>query len=208
MQDRTTDRRPLARIGGVAGSAVALILVTGIVSLALELPGLRLRTWLAVLFEINTGIGSPPADPLRVANPLDVTVLALTGATIMAAWSLIPAPSRPWRLVSVALPFVGIVLLLATHLVGRSAVMGAGVVIAVAMARTPGLQPLGYLGICANALLLVGDVTTGDSPEPFVATLVGVGYLLLLAWFALVGLRLLGPPDRRSSWSERTSERG
>jgi hypothetical protein len=33
----------------------------------------------------------------------------------------------------------------------------------------------------ANVLLLAGDVATGDAKAPFVAVLVGVGYVLLLA---------------------------
>lgn len=130
LEDHAIARRALQRTGGLAAIALAFILLIGIAALALDIPGLRLRTWLAVLFEINAGIGSLPAEPLRVFNPLDVIVLVLTGVTIVAAWSMIPRPSRIWFVVSVTLPFVGIVLLIATHLAGRSAVMGAGVVIA------------------------------------------------------------------------------
>lgn len=67
------------------------------------------------------------------------------------------------------------------------------------MARIGDLKSLAYLGISANALLLVGDVATGDSSAPLVAALVAVGYVLLLAWFALVGLRLFRWPNQRSS---------
>jgi hypothetical protein len=40
----------------------------------------------------------------------------------------------------------------------------------------------------------------GDSTQPLVAVVVALGYLLLLAWFALIAMRLLGssrraPPD-------------
>jgi hypothetical protein len=69
--------------------------------------------------------------------------------------------------------------------------MGAGLVIAFLMLKSRAFKPLGYLGIVANALLLVGDFATGGSRDPFVATLVGVGYVLLIAWFLLIGARLL-----------------
>ena len=183
--------RVLARSGAVAAGVVALMLLTGIAALAFGLPGLQLRTWLVVLFQINADVGSLPARPLRVFNPLDVIVLILTGVTIMAAWSLISRPSRAWLLISVTLPFFGIALLIATHLAGRSALMGAGLVIALFLARSSDTRRMGYLGICANGLLLIGDIATGDVTGPFVAVLVAVGYLLLLAWFALIGARLL-----------------
>jgi hypothetical protein len=183
--------RVRARSGAVAAGVVALMLLSGIAALAVGLPSLQLRTWLVVLFQINADVGSLPARPLRVFNPLDVIVLILTSVTIMAVWSLIPRPSRAWLLISVTLPFFGIALLIATHLAGRSALMGAGLVIASFMARSSDTRRMGYLGFCANGLLLVGDIATGEVTGPFVAALVAVGYLLLLAWFALIGARLL-----------------
>jgi hypothetical protein len=74
--------------------------------------------------------------------------------------------------------------LIVTHLAGRSGLMGGGFVIAVFIARSTDLRRLGYLGIAANVLLFLGDLMTGDSTSPGTAALVGVGYVLLLAWFA------------------------
>jgi hypothetical protein len=51
---------------------------------------------------------------------------------------------------------------------------------------------MGMLGIVANALLFVGDLGTGESTQPVVAAIVGVGYLLLLVWFAVLGASLIG----------------
>lgn len=50
----------------------------------------------------------------------------------------------------------------------------------------------GRRGIGAGAFLLVADFATGTSLAPLVAALVGVGYVLLVAWFLLIGARLLG----------------
>lgn len=181
----------LTRFGGVAAMLVTALLLIGLVGFGVSLPGLGLRNWLVVLFEINGGVGVLPADPLRVFNPLDVAVLVLVGVTFLGLWPALGRVNRTWKAVAVALPFVGIAVLLVTSLAGRSSVMGAGLVIAFLMLRSPTFKSLAYLGILANALLLTGDLGTGGSLAPVVAALVGVGYLLLIAWFLMIGVRLL-----------------
>jgi hypothetical protein len=185
--------------GGVAALLAASLLLVGIAALVLGLPGLELRTWLVVLFQINAGLGRLPADPLRVFNPLDVVLLVLTAAAILGIWQMLPRVSRAWLCLSVGLPFAGIALLLATHIAGRSSLMGAGFVVSLVMLRDRDLRRLGILGVVANALLFVGDLGTGDSTQPLGAVMVAVGYLLLLAWFALIGVRLLGSSRRVST---------
>jgi hypothetical protein len=193
---RAVDPRLLRRVGGVSAIATCFIMLLGAAALALGLRGLGLRPWLLVMFQMNAGIGSLPADPLRVFNPLDVIMLVLTGLTILGTWSIISRSSRVWFPISVVLPFAGIAVLITTHLAGRSAVMGAGIVVAVFLTRTSDLKGLGYLGMCANGLLLVGDFATGDARAPLVAAIMAIGYVLLIAWFALVGVRLLGSSER------------
>lgn len=182
--------------GGVAALLAASLLLVGIAALVLGLPGLELRTWLVVLLQINAGIGTLPAEPLRVFNPLDVALLVLTAAVILGIWPMPPGVSRAWLYLSVGLPFAGTALLLATHIAGRSSLMGAGFVVSLVMLRDRDLRRLGILGVVGNALLFVGDLGTGDSRQPLVAVVVAVGYLLLLAWFALIAVRLLGSSRR------------
>lgn len=171
---------------------VTALLLIGLVGIAVSLPGLGLRNWLVVLFEINAGMGGLPADPLRVFNPLDVTVLVLVGITFLGLWRVLGRVNRIWMALAVALPFVGMAALFVTKLAGRSGLMGAGLVIAFLMRKSRALVPLAYLGILANALLLAGDLSTGGSRAPVVAAIVAVGYILLIAWFFLIGARLLG----------------
>jgi hypothetical protein len=128
----------------------------GIVALLVGLPGLDLRTWLIVLFQINAGIGTLPGDPLRVFNTLDVAVLVLAAVAFLGAWSLVPSRRRVWPVISVTLPLAGIAVLIVTHLAGRSGLMGGGFVIAVFIARSTDLRRLGYLGIAANGPPLLG----------------------------------------------------
>ncbi len=160
--------------GGVAALLATSLLLVGIAALVLGLPGLKLRTWLVVLLQITAGIGTLPAGPLRVFNPLDVVLLVLTAAAILGIWQMLPRVSRAWLYLSVGLPLAGIVLLLATHIAGRSSLMGAGFVVSLVMLRDRDLRRLGMLGVVANAILFVGDLGTGDSTQPLVAVVVAV----------------------------------
>lgn len=188
------------RFGGVSALLLGAALLVSLLSLVVALPGLGVRNWLVVLFELNAGFGGLPADPFRVLNPLDIAILVLAGMTFLGLWPTLGKISRIWTIIAIGLPFVGIAVLFVTQLAGRSALMGAGLVIAFLMLKSADFRRLGYAGLLANALLLAGDLATGTSRVPLVAVLVGVGYLLLLAWFLLVGLRLLrlapGGPGR------------
>ena len=184
----------LSRLGGVPAMLVAAVLLASLLSFFVSLPGLGLRNWLIVLFSLNAGTGGLPADPLRVLNPLDFAVLVLVGVAFLGLRPALGANTnrRIWTAIAAAIPFVGIAILLATKLAGRSSVMGAGLVIAFLMLKSRAFKPLAHLGILANALLLGGDLATGGSRAPFTAALVGMGYVLLIAWFLLIGARLLG----------------
>lgn len=173
-------------LGFVGAALVVVLLSGGLKSFLGVLPSLALQNWLIVLFRINAGqLGTAS---LRVLNPIDFAALVLVGITFLGLWPILARGRRIWVSIAVALPFIGVPLLAVTHLAGRSAVMGAGLVVSFLMLRTPGFKPVGYLGIVANALLLTADFNTTGSPVSIVAAAVGVGYLLLLVWFAWVAL--------------------
>lgn len=184
---------------GMAAALTAAVLVLGLVGLVIEQQGLGLRNWLVVLFQMNSGMGSLPSDPLRVRNLLDVAVLALAGLTFLGLWPVLGRRHRIWTAIAIALPFIGIPLLFVTGLTGRSAVMGAGIVVSVLifMSGHRG-RLLGSIGLVANALLLAGDFGTGVLPGGPVAAAVAAGYLLLLGWYVLLAVHLLG--QRQATW--------
>jgi hypothetical protein len=82
-------------------------------------------------------------------------------------------------------------------------VMAAGIVISFAMFRSDIFgKAIAFVGILASVLLLVGDFgTTANSPSTIVAILVGIGFVLLMIWFLLIGRRLfqLGRGSLRES---------
>lgn len=199
-KDRVASYRPkgLSTLGGAAAVAAAVVLLAGLVGFMVSSPGLGLRNWLVVLFQINSGIGYLPAEPLRVLNPIDVAALVLVGLAFLGLWPGPNAAHRVWMGIAVALPLVGIAVLFVTGQAGRSSVMGAGLVVAVLMAMGRDTRRIAVAGVLANALLLAGDFATGDSPAPIVAVLVAAGYVLLVTWFLLIGARLLAGSPRSS----------
>jgi hypothetical protein len=180
------------RVGGIAALLVVASLIAGVLGLAIPFQGLGLRNWLVVLFQINAAVGELPPDPLRVFNPLDVTILVLVGVTIARMGHALGRASTILKIIAAGLPFAGIAILLITGQAGRSSVMGAGLVMAllIFMSGRSG-RTLAYFGLVPNALLLVGDFATGTSSNPFIAAVLAIGYLMLIVWFAMAGLKLL-----------------
>ncbi len=194
----------LERAGGIAAALTAAVLVLGPVGLAIQEPGLGLRNWLVALFQENSGLGSLPSDALHILNVLDVVVLALVGLTFVGLWPMLGRQHRIWTTIAFALSFVGIPLLLVTGLQGRSGVMGGGILIAVLMfVSGKRAKWLASIGLIANSLLLAGDLGTGILPGGPVAAAIAVGYALLLSWYVLLAVGLLGQQeDWRKKWFE------
>lgn len=88
-----------------------------------------------------------------------------------------------------AQPLLGIPLLVATRLSGRSGLMGWCCPSSCSWtAQRPGSR-----GGCvaATVLLLVGDFGTRDRPSPPLAGVLAAGYAALVAWFCLLATLLL-----------------
>ena len=151
------------------------------------------RIWLVTLFELNAGIGDLEFDALYGLRAVDISIMVLVGVMNVGLYAVHSRTSRVWSLIAAVVPFLGIGILLATRIAGRSGVMGAGLIISLVMARSGvSWRSLGWLGGLANGLLLAGDILTAtDTPSGGVAVLVGLGYTLLLVWCFLVGRCLL-----------------
>jgi hypothetical protein len=198
MVERVQRTSSLQRVSLVSAGLVAVVLVGGLKSLLAVLQGLGFHNWLVLLFQINAG--QVDYATLRVLNPLDLLILILVAMTFIGLWPSLARGRKIWISIAIAQPLLGIVLLLATHLLGRSAVMGGGLVISILMLRAEGFKVSGWLGIIANSLLLVSDFGTTGSPAPLLAAAAAAGYLLLLAWYvsiAGVSWKLLRTPSMR-----------
>lgn len=155
--------------------------------------------WLLVIFKLHAGFSGIQADLLYRLNPLDLMILALIAIAFLGLYLALRGTSKIWSLIALVQPFLGIVLLVGTKSVGRSGVMGAELVISAVMLRSRLFDKrTAYLGMLSGALLLAGDIGASMAPSMILATLTGIGYLLLITWFFLVAGRLfrLGLDDR------------
>ncbi len=150
------------------------------------------NNWLVVLFKLNAGFNGVQFDSLYGLNVLDISILALVATMYLGLYAALRWTSKIWSVIAVIQPFLGIVLFIATKIAGRSGVMGAGLVISFVMLRSNIFsKQIAFVGILACLLLLVGDFsTTADSHSNIIAILIGIGYVLLMTWFFLVGRRL------------------
>lgn len=199
MATATVSGESLRRLGGVAAALEATLLCVGIVGLIVSSP--VLQPWLAVLFGINAGLDGMSFDALSVVMAIDIVALTLAGIAFAGFWPGPGKPHRIWMGLAILLPLAGIAVLLATGLWGRSGLMGGGLVLSILLIANRTFRPLGYLGVVANSLLLVGDFATTGARSALVASLVASGYMLLIVWFAWIAWFLMsrtssGPAPR------------
>ncbi len=191
----------LYKVSGAAASILGLLFLVAIISLITTGLGpgtindwlsLLQNNWLVVLFKLNAGFDGVQFDRLYGLNPLDIVILVLVAIMVLGLYTALWRTSRFWSFVAAVNPFLGIMLFIATKLAGRSGVMGSGLVISFVMLRSHIFgRWMGVLGILASVLLLAGDFgTTANAHSNLVAILVGIGYVLLMAWFFLIGWKL------------------
>ncbi|MFZ5872331.1 MAG: hypothetical protein ACOYXW_17625 [Actinomycetota bacterium] len=174
-------------MSGLAGTIVTLTLLAGVAGFFTD--RLAVRPWLVVLYGINAGHVS--RETLRAVRPVDVALLLLAGGTYAGFW---PGPGGTqilWMSVAIAQPLLGIVILLATHLWGRSGLMGGALALSILMIFNATSTGVGWLGAAASVLLLAGDFGTTDRPSRLLATCLAVGYGALIAWFGWLAILLL-----------------
>jgi hypothetical protein len=179
----------VSSIGGVAAVLAAATLLGGTAGMALG--SRRWRPWLAVLYGINAGSRVVSRDTLRGVQPVDVALLLLAVVTYAGFW---PGPGTSHLVgmtLAIAQPLLGIPLLLATKLVGRSGLMGGALVVSILMLMDRTWTATAWLGLTASLLLLVGDFGTTSRASRLLAGTLAVGYGALVVWFCSVAAFLL-----------------
>ena len=76
---------------------------------------------------------------------------------------------------AIAQPVLGIAILLATRLWGRSGLMGGALVLSILMLVDGTWTAAGWLGVTEPVLLLVGDFETTGRPRRLLARVLAVG---------------------------------
>jgi hypothetical protein len=151
------------------------------------------NNWLVVLFKINAGFSGVQSDLLAVLNLLDLVIMALFGAMVLALYAALRSTYRIWAVVAASLPFLGIVVFLITGTAGRSGLLLAGLIISALMLRSRDFSLVtAYVGLVASALLFSGDIGTAVvASSTVIAIFIGIGYVLWMIWLFLIARRLI-----------------
>lgn len=184
----------LFNLGGVVAwvlLALFAIGLTGVGALNGRYASLQ-NNWLMVLFKLNVRFYNAQTDMLNVFNLLDLTIMVLLCILFLALYAALYRSHRIWSAITTSLPFLGVVLFVITHTVGRSGLLiGALLFSFVMFASHVFSKASAYLGIVAGALLFFGgDIGTTIFPSSIViASLIAIGYVLWMVWFAVIGWR-------------------
>jgi hypothetical protein len=130
---------------------------------------------------------------LNVINLIDITIMALFCAMFLGLYTALKKTNKIWSLIAAALPFLGILLFLATATAGRSTLLIAALIISIVMLRSNTFSKLtAYMGIVASVLLFfAGDIATAVfSSSGVIALFIAIGYVFWMVWFLLVSQKL------------------
>lgn len=197
----------LYKVSGVSAFIAAGLLVLGTIELILKVlrPGAInnwlspfQNNWLIILFELHADFSDVQYSLLDQLNVLDLIILILVGIIFIGLYMAFRRTSKLWSLIALAQPILGMMIFIATKTAGRSSVMGAELVISLLTLRSNLFaKPIAFIGAMSALLLLAGDIGESIAPSDFLAMLMGVGYVLLMGWLFLVGVKLLqfGQPN-------------
>jgi hypothetical protein len=181
------------------GSSAALLLLvlflvgtTGFGTLGNRFAFLQ-NNWLIVLFKLNIRFAGIQSSSLNVINILDLVIIALFGVLFVALYAALHRFNKIWAAIATSLPFLGMILFLVTHTAGRSGLLIGALIFSAVMLGCDVFSKAGaYMGIMASSLLFfAGDIgTTVLPPSTSIAILIGIGYVLWMIWFAVIGWRL------------------
>ncbi len=194
MHTPATRKDTLKKMSARSALITAVLLAFGLAGITADQPG----NWLVLLFKILAGFEGVNAEMLNRLNGMDILLLALEGVVMAGLGAALWKTSRTGSLAAAILPFAGIVLFLTTAPAGRSAFMGATLIISVVMLGGGFPRWTAFLGILSSVLLLAGDMNLSAAPSIPLAGGFAAGYIGSIAWLCAVAIPLLRP-DKKSA---------
>lgn len=149
------------------------------------------NNWLITIFRLLAGSNGAQLSQLYQLNSPDLVLLALVATTFIGLYLALHKTHPILAAIAAVQPPLGILLFLLTQNAGRSAVMGAGLAISLAMLRGDSFTKwISRVGLVSSVLLFAGDLGTGLAPNRILAVSTGIGYVLLTGWLFAVAHRL------------------
>jgi hypothetical protein len=183
----------LTRTGAIAGIALVALLVVGAASALIGHAGGGLQNWFLLLNSFNSESTGATFAALKTVRVVDIAALVLAGVTFLGVRPLLGTAQRAWVTTAAALPFVGIIVLVAAGFAGCSALSFGGLIVGWRMTKSDRFRLVGWMGACANSLLILTVLNMTATPDPALADVVALGYALLVIWLVWLALRMVRP---------------
>lgn len=167
------------KIGGAAALIAAMLLLV------------NQDNWLIKIFKLHSGFSGIDASILHGLNIIDISIIVLVGVLSLCLGTAFKGAGRIWAIVASALSLIATFLFIVTSITGRSTVMLAVLIISLLLMRRKYFgKLLAISGILASIFLFVGDLTVGVHSNT-ITIIFGAGYVLLIVWLFLIGMKLL-----------------
>jgi hypothetical protein len=146
--------------------------------------------WLIVIFKLHAGLINIQDNPLHGLHLLDIMILILFSLICFGLYTALKKDSKIWSFISFGLSLGTIILFVATQIAGRSTVMLSVIIFSFIMRKGKIFNNvIIYSGIFAGVFLFVGDLSVGIQ-SIIITSLFGIGYVLIIAWFFMIGRKL------------------
>ena len=184
----------LYKIGGTAALILTILLLIPIFFIiAGSQTGIVLQNnFLVLIFKLHAGFSGIEEGALGGLNFPDITIIVLVGVMTLALYPALKQVNMAWAIAATSLPFIGLALFLITHEIGRSGILASGLIISLIMLRGNIFgRSTALVGILAHSCFLIADISIAFGYSITLAAIMGIGYVLFLIWFILIGLGFL-----------------
>ncbi len=189
----------LFKVSGVASFILGVIFLTTAIGFAISLiwTGDKIiwfsplqTNWLIVIFKLHAGLFNIQDNSLHGLSLLDIVILVLFSLICFGLYTALKKDSKIWSLIAFILSIAAIILFIATQIAGRSTVMLSVMIFSIVMRKGKIFnKAIIYAGIFSGVFLFVGDLSVGIQ-SIIITTLFGIGYVLITAWFFMIGSKL------------------
>ena len=124
-------------------------------------------------------------------NSLDMTILILFTIMTITLYPVLNQINKAWTIIALSQPFIGITLFIITQEPGRTVVFSTGLTISIIFLRSDIFnKKIAYIGILANSLLLIQDLSLAFFYSIVMGIIMSIGYIILILFYILIAWKL------------------
>ena len=176
-------------IGGIAILIITAFLLIGIIEIITGWFELFQNNFIIQLIKIHAEIIDQ--EVLVGINSLDMTILILFTIMIITLYPVLNQINKAWTMIAVAQPLIGITIFIITQEPGRTTVFSTGLTISIIFLKSDIFnKKIAYIGILANSLLLIPDISLAFFYSIVMGIIMSIGYILFITFYILIAWKL------------------